>query len=84
MVLTELLNTLNEEEQQIIANNTQTIQENVSYLKSLDLNNLDEIFTKYYYMFAIDNKKFTDIFNKYEKADLVDKLNKNNTIIEFL
>ena len=84
MVLTELLNTLNEEEQQIIANNTQTIQENVSYLKSLDLNNLDEIFTKYYYMFAIDNKKFIDIFNKYEKADLVDKLNKNNTIIEFL
>ena len=35
-------------------------------------------------MFLMDPKLFSEIFNKYDKEDLIEKLNKNLTIIEHL
>ena len=32
----------------------------------------------------MDNSAFTEIFNKYDQTDLVDKLQKNIAIVEYL
>ena len=32
----------------------------------------------------MDNSAFTEIFNKYDQSDLIDKLRKNITIVEYL
>ena len=57
---------------------------NIGYLKNLGVLNYKEIFNNYYSMFLMDNSAFTEIFNKYDQADLVDKLQKNIAIVEYL
>ena len=57
---------------------------NIGYLKNLGVLNYKEIFNNYYGMFLMDNSVFTEIFNKYDQADLVDKLQKNIAIVEYL
>ncbi len=75
---------LSVEEKNILSKCKKTMSKNIHYLKNLGIENIDELFEKYYYMFAIDESKFISIFDKYEKEDLIDKLNKNSSIIEFL
>ena len=65
------------EEQKLVGNN-------IGYLKNLGVLNYKEIFNNYYGMFLMDNSAFTEIFNKYDQADLVDKLQKNIAIVEYL
>lgn len=60
------------------------VTENISFLKELGVTNYQAIFIKYYDMFLMDNSNFKDIFAKYEKEDLIEKLNKNINIVEFL
>ena len=57
---------------------------NIGYLKNLGVLIYKEIFNNYYGMFLMDNSAFTEIFNKYDQADLVDKLQKNIAIVEYL
>ena len=57
---------------------------NIGYLKNLGVLNYKEIFNNYYGMFLMDNSAFTEMFNKYDQADLVDKLQKNIAIVEYL
>lgn len=57
---------------------------NLDYLKDLGVENYKEIFNEYYGMFLMDNSAFTEIFNKYDQSDLIDKLRKNITIVEYL
>jgi len=58
--------------------------QNLDYLNTLGVTNLKEVFRNYYDMFLMDNASFVDIFNKYETEDLVQKLEKNVAIIEYL
>lgn len=60
------------------------VDTNIGYLKNLGVLNYKEIFNNYYSMFLMDNSAFTEIFNKYDQADLVDKLQKNIAIVEYL
>ena len=64
--------------------NQDLVQENIKYIRDLGIENYQEIFKLYYPMFLMDTSNFQDIFNKYEKADLIDKINKNIAIIEHL
>lgn len=57
---------------------------NLDYLKDLGVENYKEIFNEYYGMFLMDNSAFIEIFNKYDQNDLIDKLRKNITIVEYL
>ena len=57
------------------------VSKNISFLKDLGVSNIDNIFKNYYDMFLMDPKLFSEIFNKYDKEDLIEKLNKNLTII---
>lgn len=60
------------------------VSANINFLHELGINNYKEIFIIYYDMFLMDSSKFQEVFNKYDQEDLIDKLNKNMTIIEYL
>lgn len=67
-----------------VKNNKKLVCENIDYLKELGVTNYQEIFLEYYDMFLMDHSNFVDIFAKYEPQDLIEKLNKNIRIIEYL
>lgn len=67
-----------------IKTNKKLVSANLSYLKDIGVKNYQEIFLEYYDMFLMDNSNFVTIFNKYEPDDLIDKLEKNIKIIEYL
>ncbi len=58
--------------------------ENIEYLKELGVTNYQKIFLEYYDMFLMDHSNFVGVFSKYEPEDLIEKLNKNIRIIEYL
>lgn len=60
------------------------VSTNLKYLMDLGVKNYREIFLEYYDLFLLDNSNFMGIFNKYDREDLVDKLDKNVAIIEYL
>lgn len=57
---------------------------NMDFLVELGVKNYKDIFMKFYDMFLMDNSNFIDVFNKYDREDLIDKLEKNIAIVEFL
>jgi hypothetical protein len=65
-------------------NNQHVVEANMDFLKSIGVKEYNEVFKMYYPMFLMDNSNFANIFNKYDKNDLLDKINKNLTIIEHL
>ena len=60
------------------------VTDNILFLKDLGVTNYKDIFIKYYDIFLMDSSNFQGIFNKYEVDDLINKLNKNINIVEFL
>jgi len=60
------------------------VEANLTYLKDLGVENYKEIFNTYYDLFLNDPSFFASFFNKYETEDLIEKLKKNMTIIEYL
>ena len=67
-----------------LENNANVVRANINYLKELGVENYIDIFKNYYPMFLMDASAFANIFNKYDRSDLLDKINKNITIIEHL
>lgn len=67
-----------------IKDNKKLVGENIEYLKDLGITNYQDIFLEYYDMFLIDHSNFVEIFAKYEPEDLIEKLNKNIKLVEFL
>lgn len=57
---------------------------NINYLKELGVKNYKEIFLQFYDMFLMDNSNFIEVFSKYDREDLIDKLEKNISIVEYL
>ncbi|MBE6161594.1 MAG: hypothetical protein E7158_05210 [Firmicutes bacterium] len=64
--------------------NSKLVCQNLKYLQELGVTNLKDIFNNYYDMFLMDYSNFTGIFQKYDPQDLVEKLEKNIEIIDFL
>lgn len=64
--------------------NKKLVSTNINYLLELGVTNLQDIFMEYYDLFLLDNSNFVSIFNKYDREDLIEKLQKNVAIIEYL
>lgn len=60
------------------------VVENLKYLSALGINNFKEIFVNYPDMFLIDHSNFINIFEKYDKNELIEKLNANYKMAEYL
>lgn len=67
-----------------IVNSYKLVSQNIEFLKNLGVQNYKEVFVKFYDMFLMDNSNFMNIFNSYEREDLVEKINSNSDIVEFL
>ena len=67
-----------------LESNADLVKSNLNYLKSLGIENTEDIFKTYYPIFLMDSSNFQDIFSKYDNSDLIDKINKNIAIIEHL
>lgn len=67
-----------------VLNNKELIEANLKYLKELGVKDIDNIFKTYYPMFLMDVSNFKRVFSKYDPQDLIEKINKNITIIEHL
>lgn len=65
-------------------NYSNLVIQNMEFLKEIGVLNYKEIFIKFYDMFLMDKSNFMNIFNKYERTDLVEKINTNADIVEFL
>lgn len=57
---------------------------NINFLKDYGVTNFKEVFINFCSMFLMDPSKFANIFTKYEKDDLIDKIQNNVEIVEFL
>lgn len=60
------------------------VSANLTYLKELGVTNYKRVFINYYDMFLMDNSNFVNIFNQYDRDDLIDKIQKNITVVEYL
>lgn len=67
-----------------LMNACELVSNNLSFLKELGVQNYKEVFLKFYEMFLMDSSNFMNIFKKYEKEDLIEKINSNVEIVEFL
>lgn len=67
-----------------LINSYTLVSKNLDYLKDLGVTNYKEIIIKFYDMFLMDNSNFLNIFKQYEKEDLLEKINNNYEIVEFL
>jgi len=83
-MIDELKDSTPEKLLELLETNKKLVSANVNYLKDLGINKYPEILVKYPDMFLMDNSNFKDVFAKYEVNDLIEKINKNVGIVEFL
>lgn len=57
---------------------------NLNFLKELGVTNYKRVFINYYDMFLMDNSNFMAVFNQYDRDDLIDKIQKDITVVEYL
>ncbi|MEG1705660.1 MAG: hypothetical protein RR290_03700 [Clostridia bacterium] len=67
-----------------IKEHKELVEKNLTYIKDLGVKTYREIFINYIDMFLMDNSNFEGIFNKYVKDSLVEKLNDNYKMVEYL
>lgn len=68
----------------LLEENRKLVSTNLSFLKELGAKNYKAVFQNYYELFLLDNSNFVEIFNKYDRDDLIEKLEKNIAILEYL
>ncbi len=60
------------------------VSKNIESMKQMGIQSYKNIFLKFYDMFLMDNSNFVNVFNKYDLSDLVEKIDANYEIVEFL
>ncbi len=68
----------------VLKKNEKLVEENLAYVKGLGISTYKEIFINYPDMFLMDNSVFSEMFSKYEKDELIEKLNNNYKMVEYL
>ena len=80
----QLTNNIPDLAKEMLEEQEKTVKKNVKYLKDLGVSNYVDAFTKFYNMFLLNNDEFEEIFSKYDREDLVEKLENNIAIMEYL
>lgn len=60
------------------------VKKNLKYVKDLGINTYKEIFINYSDMFLMDASNFSEMFAKYNTEELIEKLNANFKMVEYL
>ena len=67
-----------------IKTNKALVEKNLAFLKDLGVNTYREIFIDFPDLFFMDNSNFQEKFNKYVKQSLIERLNENYKVVEYL
>lgn len=68
----------------LLEDHEELVEANLKYLKGLKILTYKEILISYPDMFLMDHSNFKDMFEKYETDELVEKLNSNYKVVEYL
>ncbi len=68
----------------VLTEHEKLVKENLVFVKELGINTYKEIFINYPDIFLMDNSNFTEMFNQYKTDELVEKLNANYKMVEYL
>ncbi|MDE6285247.1 MAG: hypothetical protein K2M17_05825 [Bacilli bacterium] len=80
----EFINNTPKKIMDVIKKHKALIEKNLAFLQSLGASTYREIFINYPDLFFLDSSVFQNLFNRYEKDSLLEKLNENYKIIEYL
>ena len=69
---------------EILLKNLPLVKTNLGYVKGLGISTYKEIFINYPDMFLMDASNFSEMFSKYNTEELVEKLNSNFKMVEYL
>ena len=70
--------------QEAIEQNSELVEVNLKYVKDLGTSVYKEIFINYPDMFLMDASNFSEMFSKYETDELIERLNNNFKLVEYL
>ena len=68
----------------VILKNLELVETNLKYIKDLGTSVYKEIFINYPDMFLMDASNFSEMFSKYETDELIERLNNNFKLVEYL
>ncbi len=68
----------------LIEKNQELVETNLQYIKDLGTTVYKEIFINYPDMFLMDASNFSGMFSQYETDELIEKLNNNFKLVEYL
>ena len=68
----------------VILKNLELVETNLKYIKALGTSVYKEIFINYPDMFLMDASNFSEMFSKYETDELIERLNNNFKLVEYL
>jgi len=60
------------------------VKKNLEYIRGLGISTYKEIFINYPDMFLMDASNFSEMFSKYNTEELIEKLNSNFKMVEYL
>ena len=80
----EFINNTPEIMRDAIEKHLDLVETNLAYIKDLGTNVYKEIFINYPDMFLLDASNFSEIFSKYDTEELIEKLNNNFKLVEYL
>ena len=80
----EFMNNTPKKMLEAIKKNEALVTLNLKYIKDLGTTVYKEIFINYPDMFLMDNSNFTEMFSKYETDELIERLNNNFKLVEYL
>ena len=83
-IIEELNKNLPDLAKEMLEEQKDSVIKNINYLKDLGVSNYEDAFIKFYNMFLLNSDEFEDIFSKYDREDLVQKLEGNIAIMEYL
>lgn len=68
----------------LLEKHLELVKVNLKYIKDLGIKTYKEIFINYPEMFLMDASNFSEMFSKYNTEELIEKLNANFKMVEYL
>lgn len=82
--ITEFENNTPKKIQDAILKNLELVETNLKYIMDLGTSVYKEIFINYPDLILMDASNFSEMFSKYETDELIERLNNNFKLVEYL
>lgn len=82
--INDLENVIPKRIKNLLIDNQKLVLVNLVYLRDLGITNYVDVFMRFFDMFLLDASTFRGIFDKYDQKSLIEKIQKNVNIVEYL